>query len=94
MNNKLIPFSAVALFAALGAGAAHAAAPADWGKVPSKKIILFYPGVSPIEWITKGTEHSGFKGMKKGERCLGCHGLRSSVSNSKSRIAFSRRSVA
>ncbi|HMV54148.1 MAG TPA: ethylbenzene dehydrogenase-related protein [Rhodocyclaceae bacterium] len=73
MNNKLIPFSAVALFAALGAGAAHAAAPADWGKVPSKKIILFYPGVSPIEWITKGTEHSGFKGMKKGERCLGCH---------------------
>lgn len=73
MRTKLIPFSAVALIASVGAGAVHAAAPADWSKVPSKKIILFYPGVSPMEWITKGTEHSGFKGMKKGERCLACH---------------------
>lgn len=73
MRTKLISYSILAAMASAAAGAAQAAAPADWSKVPSKKIILFYPGVSPMEWITKGTEHSGFKGMKKGERCLGCH---------------------
>jgi len=54
------------------AGQALAAAP-DWGKVPAKKITVFYPGASPIEWITKGTEHGGAKGMKKGESCTACH---------------------
>lgn len=53
-------------------GAAMAAAP-DWGKVPAKDITAFYPGVSPIEWITKGTEHGGARGMKKGETCADCH---------------------
>lgn len=51
---------------------ALAAAP-DWGKVPAKKIVVFYPGTSAIEWITKGTEHSGFRAMRKGESCVGCH---------------------
>jgi hypothetical protein len=63
----------VVVLASLGAVSSHAAAPADWSKVPSKKLTVFYPGVSPMEWITKGTEHSGFKGMKKGETCTACH---------------------
>lgn len=45
----------------------------DWAKVPAKKITAFYPGVSPMEWITKGTAHGGAKGLKKGENCTGCH---------------------
>jgi hypothetical protein len=49
-----------------------AAAP-DWGKVPGTKITVFYPGVSPIEWITKGTEHGGARALKKGETCASCH---------------------
>lgn len=49
-----------------------AAAP-DWGKVPAKAITVFYPGASPIEWITKGTEHGGARGLKKGESCAACH---------------------
>jgi hypothetical protein len=53
-------------------GAAFAAEP-DWGKVPAKKITVFYPGVSPVEWILKGTEHGGARGMKKGEACTACH---------------------
>ena len=52
--------------------AAHGAAP-DWGKVPAKTITLFYPGVSPIEWVTKGTEHGGARAMRKGESCASCH---------------------
>ena len=58
---------------ALGAGAADAAAPADWSKVPSKTITLFYPGAAHWEWMQKATEHSGIKGMRKGESCAGCH---------------------
>jgi len=73
MQRAIITSSALGLMLALGAGYAAAAAPADWSKVPSKKIVLFYPGVSPIEWITKGTEHGGAKGMKKGEACTSCH---------------------
>ncbi|RLJ62760.1 ethylbenzene dehydrogenase-related protein [Sulfurisoma sediminicola] len=71
MNKKLI-VSSIATMLACGAGTALAAAP-DWGKVPSKKITVFYPGVSPIEWIVKGTEHGGAKGLKKGESCASCH---------------------
>lgn len=55
-----------------GSGAALAAAP-DWGKVPAKKITLLYPGVSPMEWILKGTEHGGAKAYKKAETCASCH---------------------
>ena len=68
---KLITASAVGLLFALGAGGAMAAP--DWSKAPGKKITVFYPGVSPIEWITKGTEHGGAKGLKKGESCAACH---------------------
>lgn len=70
MQKMLITAGAVALV--LGSASAFAAAP-DWSKVPSKQITLFYPGVSPIEWIMTGTEHGGAKGLKKGENCTGCH---------------------
>jgi hypothetical protein len=73
MNSSLIPVSAVGMVLALAAGHSFAAAPADWSKVPAKKITVFYPGVSPMEWIMKGTEHGGVKGMKKGESCAACH---------------------
>ena len=63
--------AALALVA--GAGAAVATAAPDWSKVPGKTITVFYPGASPIEWITKGTEHGGAKGLRKGEACSGCH---------------------
>jgi hypothetical protein len=69
MNKTLI---ASAIFA-LAAGSAMASAPADWSKVEAKEITLFYPGVSPMEWIIKGTEHGGARGMKKGESCADCH---------------------
>ncbi len=68
---NLITASAAGLVLALGAGGAMAAP--DWSKAPGKKITVFYPGVSPIEWITKGTEHGGARGMKKGESCASCH---------------------
>ncbi len=45
----------------------------DWSKVPSRKITVFYPGTSSIEWVTKGSEHGGAKALRKGESCVSCH---------------------
>ncbi len=70
MYKKLLASSITAMLACAAGGAV--AAP-DWSKVPAKKITVFYPGASPIEWITKGTEHGGAKGLKKGEACTSCH---------------------
>jgi hypothetical protein len=72
MHKQLITASALSLVMAFAAGGALAAAP-DWGKVPAKKVGVFYPGVSPVEWIMNGVEHSGAKGLRKGEACSGCH---------------------
>lgn len=65
--------SVASVFLALAAGSTIAAAPTDWSKVPETNITLLYPGVSPIEWITKGTEHGGARVLRKGETCAGCH---------------------
>jgi hypothetical protein len=64
--------SSLAAVALACAGPLLAAEP-DWGKVPAKKITVFYPGVSPVEWILKGTEHGGARGIRKGEACTACH---------------------
>lgn len=51
-----------------------AAPPADWSKIPAKKVTLFYPGQSSYEWLT-GTEHKkgANKNVAKGEACISCH---------------------
>ena len=72
MNKTLNTAFALTLVGALFAAPALAAAP-DWSKVPGKKITLLYPGVSPVEWVTKGTEHGGARAMRKGETCASCH---------------------
>lgn len=70
MNFKSIVLLAGGLGLALAS--AHAAAP-DWGKVTGRTVTVFYPGVSPLEWVTKGTEHGGARAMRKGETCASCH---------------------
>lgn len=69
---KLERLSLVAAALGVAFGAAHAAPP-DWSKVPAKTITVFYPGVAPIEWITKGSDHGGARALKKGETCASCH---------------------
>jgi hypothetical protein len=63
----------LAVAAAAAFAAPVPAAEPDWSKVAAKKIVLFYPGVSPMQYILKGTEHGGARGMKKGETCAACH---------------------
>ena len=55
----------------IGASTSHAAP--NWSKAPAKKIILFYPGVSSLEWMLKGTEHGGARAMRAKETCGSCH---------------------
>jgi hypothetical protein len=72
MNKQPLTRIAFALSLALLAGGVYAAAP-DWTKTPSRKITVFYPGVSTIEWMVIGSEHGGARAMKKGETCASCH---------------------
>lgn len=70
MKETLIAVSALGLVMAGVAGSVFAA---DVSQAPAKKIMVFYPGSSGMEWILTGTEHGGAKGVKKGEPCIGCH---------------------
>lgn len=70
MIKKKIAICAVGM---VMAGAVGSVLAADVGKAPARKIPVFYPGSSGMEWILTGTEHGGAKGVKKGEACTSCH---------------------
>lgn len=59
--------------AALAALASSAFASPDWGKVPARKVNVFYPGVASMEWMLSTNDHSGARGIRKGESCTSCH---------------------
>ena len=69
---KMTPTLMLAAALALAFGPANAAAP-DWSKVTGRTVTVLYPGVSPLEWVTKGSEHGGARAMRKGETCASCH---------------------
>lgn len=54
-------------------GSSLAIAAPDWSKIPKREIHVFHPGVTPIEWVMKKSDHSGRTGLTKGESCVGCH---------------------
>jgi cytochrome c-type protein NapC len=45
----------------------------DWSGVEPVEITLFYPGQASMEWILKGSDHSGKRSFTKGDRCFDCH---------------------
>jgi cytochrome c-type protein NapC len=45
----------------------------DWSGVEAVEITLFYPGQSSMEWILKGSDHSGKRSLTLGDRCFDCH---------------------
>jgi hypothetical protein len=71
MDKSTLGLAALGLVLAGASGAALAAP--DWSKVPSRKVVVFYPGTASLDWIMNGTQHGGAKGLKKGEACIGCH---------------------
>jgi cytochrome c-type protein NapC len=46
----------------------------DWGAIEGRKVVLFYPGQTSVEWMFKGSDHGGARALKKiGDRCGECH---------------------
>lgn len=47
----------------------------DWSGVPTKDIVLFYPGQASLEWVLNGKDHGGARAVRRaGDRCNECHG--------------------
>ena len=63
------------VFAILSAAAGTAlAAPPDWSKIPPRKMTLFYPGQSGLEWIMNKADHSAVPDIVDKKRsCARCH---------------------
>ncbi len=63
---------AVAVISALFA-AGVCAAP-DWSKIPPRKMTLFYPGQSSLEWVMNKPDHSAVPDIVDKKRsCAKCH---------------------
>jgi cytochrome c-type protein NapC len=45
----------------------------DWNSVEPVEITLFYTGQASMEWILKGSDHSGKRAIIQGDRCFDCH---------------------
>lgn len=71
MSKSIVSSAVAGALLVLGSQAAFATP--DWSKVPKRDINVFHAGVTPIEWMTKKSDHSGSAGMRKGESCAGCH---------------------
>ncbi|MEN9374960.1 MAG: hypothetical protein RL710_117 [Pseudomonadota bacterium] len=71
----------------LSMGAPLVQAAPDWNKVPKRDISVFHASVTPIEWISKKSDHSGTAGLKKGETCVGCHEEKGSLNFNFKRLA-------
>ncbi|MGB7502869.1 MAG: ethylbenzene dehydrogenase-related protein, partial [Azonexus sp.] len=64
---------AVAVIGMFIAGGA-CAAPPDWSKVPERKVKLFYPGQSSLEWVMNKADHSAVPDIVDKKRaCAKCH---------------------
>lgn len=45
----------------------------NWSKAPERRITLFYPGQTSMEWTLVGSMHGGALPFKAGDRCFTCH---------------------
>ena len=71
ITKSLVATSVAALVAPLAVAPAHASP--DWNKVTAKTVNAFYPGVASMEWMLNTGDHSGARGIRKGETCASCH---------------------
>jgi len=85
MSKSIVSTAVVGALLALGTHAAFAAP--DWSKVPKRDIQVFHPSVTPMEWISKKSDHSGTAGMRKGESCVGCHEEKGNLNFNMKRMA-------
>ncbi|HRQ56196.1 MAG TPA: ethylbenzene dehydrogenase-related protein [Azoarcus taiwanensis] len=58
--------------------AAEAVATIDWKQVEATEVVLLYPGVSHLEWVSGDMRigrdrHGGGRAFRTGETCYACH---------------------
>lgn len=71
MSSKIFKVAMLGGLLACGVSAAFAAP--DWSKAPKSTIHVFHPGIAAFEWVNGKAQHSGARGLIKGESCAGCH---------------------
>ena len=66
--------AAMLWLATAAAGPALAADPQsiDWAKIPTKSVMLFFPGDSTMQWLASPA-HLGAQAVTQGKACADCH---------------------
>jgi hypothetical protein len=52
---------------------ARSAPPADWSKIPTKSVTLFYPGQGGYQWLRSPDHKRAYKKVMEGDSCVSCH---------------------
>ncbi len=56
------------------AGGGSSGGGVNWGAVPAREVVVFYPGQTGMEWTLNGGKHGGARPFQKaGDRCSDCH---------------------
>lgn len=84
---KKSTLSTLLVSALMAVAVQSASAAPDWSKVPKREVQVFHPGTTPIEWVTKKSEHGGSSGLRKGESCIGCHEEKNGLNFEMKRLA-------
>jgi nitrate/TMAO reductase-like tetraheme cytochrome c subunit len=86
MANKMAKEMAAQMAADAASGAAPVAGAIDprWDELEGRKITLFYPGQTSMEWVLNGKDHGGSRPFTKGgDRCFTCHDKEADVMGGK-----------
>ncbi len=65
--------AAIAGLLATASSPALAAPPADWSRIPTKTVTLFYPGQGGYQWMRSRDHRRADKKVKRGDACVSCH---------------------
>ena len=52
---------------------ASSAPPADWSNIPTRSVMLFYPGEGGYEWTRSPDHKRAYKKVVEGASCVSCH---------------------
>jgi hypothetical protein len=70
---KCVICAASVAVAAVLSAPVWSAPPADWSKVPTKTIKLFYPGQSSYQWLRSPEHKRAHRKTLAGDSCVSCH---------------------
>jgi hypothetical protein len=73
-DSRPVAVCALALAASVGQFPGGLCAPsANWSKIPTTTVTLFYPGQSSYEWLLSSDHKDADTEIAEGESCVSCH---------------------